>query len=221
MSQLTRRACLARLAASAIAPLSAAALGLRLARAAPAPAYTMTVSFGDGTCRHFSDLTPADATPLALLQASADHAGFTVATVDFGAMGALVTRIGDTPPDPSHFWYYWINGQLAPLGVSRTRLAPGDHVSWIFVPRASARLFIRGDANADGIVDISDPVRTLLNRFHGHALSCEDAADANDDGQLDISDPVATLNHLFLNAGPLPSPFPCAGLDATADQLSC
>ncbi len=83
-------------------------------------------------------------------------------------------------------------------------------------------LFIRGDANGDRMLDISDPIAGLAWLFLGSAqLECEDAADANDDGALDLTDTVFTLGYLFLDARKLPAPFPGLGTDPTADSLEC
>ncbi|MGQ9589720.1 MAG: malectin domain-containing carbohydrate-binding protein [Planctomycetota bacterium] len=94
-------------------------------------------------------------------------------------------------------------------------------------PLAPAPLFVRGDANADGQVDISDAICALGHLFGGAAPSCReavegcpDASDANDDGALDISDPIAALGHLFLGQEPPPEPFPSCGADRTADELA-
>ncbi len=81
--------------------------------------------------------------------------------------------------------------------------------------------FIRGDANMDSVLDISDVVKILLYKFSGAQLLCLDAADANDDGRIDISDAQYITNHLF-KSGPAPkSPYPEKGLDTTGDNLSC
>ena len=83
-------------------------------------------------------------------------------------------------------------------------------------------MFVRGDSNGDGDVDLSDGVATLGYLFLGGArLDCDDAADANDDGRLNVSDPVATLMSLFSGAGPLPAPSEIPGVDPTDDGLSC
>ena len=83
--------------------------------------------------------------------------------------------------------------------------------------------FIRGDANFDGKVDLSDSV--FMNEYlfkGGSAPSCMDAADANDDGKVDISDSVYLNNYLFLGSGsPPPAPYPDRGVDPTADDLGC
>jgi len=86
--------------------------------------------------------------------------------------------------------------------------------------------FVRGDANADGQVDLSDSVYILVYEFGGGpAPPCADAADANDDGSLDISDPIYLLNWLFLSgpAPPDPTPVDASGVPSgTYDPvLSC
>jgi hypothetical protein len=83
--------------------------------------------------------------------------------------------------------------------------------------------FLRGDANDDATVDISDPIGTLDLLYRRNApFSCRDAADANDDGRLDISDPVYSLTFLFLQGPETPAPGPRAcGQDPTSDALDC
>lgn len=86
----------------------------------------------------------------------------------------------------------------------------------------SAHRFRRGDANADGGLDLSDAVRILDHLFLGApAPLCLDAADANDDGVVDMSDPVAVLTFLVRGARTLPAPSPEPGADPTADALGC
>jgi hypothetical protein len=82
--------------------------------------------------------------------------------------------------------------------------------------------FQRGEANADGILDISDPVATLGNLFLGTGdLPCLDAADADDSGALDVTDAIYSLNFLF-TGGPAPAaPFGACGADPSEDALKC
>jgi hypothetical protein len=83
-------------------------------------------------------------------------------------------------------------------------------------------LFIRGDSNGDGAVDVADARRTLGYLFQGgERPACDDAADANDDGAINVTDPVAVLRSLFLGTGPLPAPHGAAGEDPTPDGLGC
>lgn len=83
--------------------------------------------------------------------------------------------------------------------------------------------FLRGDANRDGELDISDPVTILTALFLGTVeLECEDAADVTDDGTLDVSDPIALLSFLFQGGTSPPSPgIETAGPDPTDDNLGC
>ncbi|MFN0057803.1 MAG: di-heme oxidoredictase family protein [Planctomycetota bacterium] len=82
--------------------------------------------------------------------------------------------------------------------------------------------FIRGDANADGIVDISDPVKTLQHLFLGGPSDCRDAMDTNDDGVLNLADPIYEFAYLFTSGLTPPAPFPWCDADPTdTDPLDC
>ena len=77
-------------------------------------------------------------------------------------------------------------------------------VSMLSARQARSAQFIRGDANLDGQVDISDPVALLGILFLGNPdPGCADSQDANDSGETDISDAVFTLAYLF-SGGRLP-----------------
>jgi hypothetical protein len=122
------------------------------------------------------------------------------------------------PPDPPESIPEVHN--LVMLGPSAVRpvLAEGGGVE-------IRRGFIRGDANKDDGVDISDPVFILGYIFLGSEVPpCLDSADANNDTRLDISDSIWMLSYLF-RGGPQPSePFPQAGVDPSDDgggSLGC
>jgi len=84
------------------------------------------------------------------------------------------------------------------------------------------REFIRGDADLEGGVELTDAVYTLNHLFlGGPALPCADAGDVDDDGVLNITDAVYTLSFLFLGGPPPAAPYPEAGLDPTEDGLTC
>jgi len=92
-------------------------------------------------------------------------------------------------------------------------------------PRAAAedlRGFHRGDCNADGPRNVSDPIFLLELLFGaGSASPCQDACDANDDGDLDLSDAVLMLGLVFTGTpAALPAPLAC-GFDPTGDTLDC
>jgi hypothetical protein len=83
--------------------------------------------------------------------------------------------------------------------------------------------FVRGDANADAKIDLSDAVAVLNYLFvGGPAPPCFKAGDVDDNGVLELTDAVRGLNYLF-TGGPAPnSPFPSCGLDPTMDDsLTC
>jgi hypothetical protein len=85
-------------------------------------------------------------------------------------------------------------------------------------------LFLRGDANDDGKVDISDAVWTLGWLFlGGSATGCVAAGNANGDSVVDISDPIYMLTHLFLGGPKLAAPYPeCGPPSVLADEkLGC
>lgn len=86
----------------------------------------------------------------------------------------------------------------------------------------AAPMFVRGDVNTDGTVDISDAQSLLgfLFVIGSPEPDCQAAADTNAGGTIDVSDVVYLLNYLFV-AGPPPSaPFPNCGADPTT-PLTC
>jgi hypothetical protein len=107
----------------------------------------------------------------------------------------------------------------------------GENVGWInlddpeqFVgtlPDGTLVVFVRGDANASGDIDISDAIHTLGCLFLGSACTeCPDAGDANDDGDYDLADAVFILRWLFRGGAPPPPPGPeTCGPDPTADPF--
>ncbi len=81
-------------------------------------------------------------------------------------------------------------------------------------------IFQRGDANADGLVNISDAIFLLRHLFAGDEQpSCLDAADFDNNTKLEITDAVYLLNHLFLAGPALPDPFGKCGTDT--ESLGC
>lgn len=81
--------------------------------------------------------------------------------------------------------------------------------------------FIRGDANADGRVDLSDAISILNSLFLGipSLAPCADASDVNDEGRVDISDGIYLLSYLFQGGDAIPPPYPNPGVDPTPDSL--
>jgi hypothetical protein len=111
---------------------------------------------------------------------------------------------------------YAVRGRI---GVSRS--ARGE-VACTIEPPVEGPLFIRGDANDSGQVDISDAISTLGYLFTGAAtVQCLQAADTNNSGEVDISDAIGTLSFLFAGGAAPAQPFPGCGLDPTPDALPC
>ena len=89
------------------------------------------------------------------------------------------------------------------------------------LPDVSA-FFIRGDANGDRNVNITDPTFILNYLFKStDSPPCLDAADANDDGNINLTDPISILQVLFRGQSELPEPFDAPGADPTEDALEC
>ncbi|MEM7232967.1 MAG: hypothetical protein AAF517_12360, partial [Planctomycetota bacterium] len=91
-------------------------------------------------------------------------------------------------------------------------------------------IFVRGDVNADGQVDLSDPISALGCLFLGAVCpGCPDAADTNDDGSVDLSDSVFVLSWLFAGGTVPRPPSPSGqayvagdcGIDPTEDSIGC
>ena len=90
--------------------------------------------------------------------------------------------------------------------------------------------FVRGDANADGSINLTDSIAILSFLFlGGNAPACMDAADASDQGEVNITSAIYVLGWLFLGAEAPPVPTPSAakyargdcGPDPTDDALGC
>jgi hypothetical protein len=83
-------------------------------------------------------------------------------------------------------------------------------------------LFIRGDANLDQRVDLSDAVAILNYLFSGQGgfHNCKDAMDADDNARLEITDGIRILTFLFQGGETLPVPFPECGIDPAHDPFA-
>jgi len=109
-----------------------------------------------------------------------------------------------------------IAGRARPMG------AGCDMGAYEFSDEAVTTPFVRGDANADGAVNIADPIFCLMYQFAaGPPPGCIKAADVNDNGQTDIADPIFALNYLFASGPEPPPPFAACGADPTSDGLPC
>ena len=95
---------------------------------------------------------------------------------------------------------------------------------------AAGPRFVRGDANSDGSINLTDGVIPLLYLFSGGAPpTCLDSADTNDTGSIEITDAIIVFGWLFSGGAPPAEPSPlspgysskeCA-VDPTDDGIGC
>lgn len=89
-------------------------------------------------------------------------------------------------------------------------------------PSAAQGVFVRGDCDQDGEVNITDAIVCLSYLFLGGIKpTCLDACDSDDSEELDITDGIRILDFLFLGGQPSPPPFPEEDLDPSGLRLSC
>ncbi|MBN1419841.1 MAG: hypothetical protein JXP34_13760, partial [Planctomycetes bacterium] len=69
--------------------------------------------------------------------------------------------------------------------------------SFCDVTIAGEPIFLRGDVNASGTLDIADAIAGLDYIFGSRPVLCIDAVDMNNDAQIDIGDPIWLLTFLF------------------------
>jgi len=119
----------------------------------------------------------------------------------------------------------------------RGALFPGDYLWDVVASNAGGRSpragpgrftvlreprFLRGDCDGTGVLNITDPIRSLEHLFlGGEAPDCLVSCDANADGSVNIADPIFVLGFLFLGSEAIPAPYPGCGHDEIPTSLSC
>jgi len=82
--------------------------------------------------------------------------------------------------------------------------------------------FVRGDANGDSSLDLSDAIKVLLYLFQDGKSDCLEAMDVNNDSGLNISDAIYLLTFLFVDGGTPAAPYPDPGIDPDPENsLGC
>jgi len=77
---------------------------------------------------------------------------------------------------------------------------------------SGSSVFLRGDADDSGEVNMTDAIVILGHLFLGEkAPECLHAADADNNNLLEITDPIRILKFLFLGEAAPESPFPSCG----------
>jgi hypothetical protein len=91
-------------------------------------------------------------------------------------------------------------------GLETREIVPRTQGAWVTRP---APVFVRGDANADGRINVTDVVVILLFLFAGRGPpQCSDAANADAQDGVQLTDAVFLLNWLFVGGRPPPPPTP-------------
>ena len=90
---------------------------------------------------------------------------------------------------------------------------------------ASQNIFLRGDADGDLYLDLSDVINNLVYMTGACPEcpdpTCEKALDVNDNGLIDLADGIQLVNYLYTFGPPPAAPFPNPGPDPTPDNLTC
>jgi len=117
------------------------------------------------------------------------------------------------------------------MSLPRDRIEVDTRQVAVFGHCDTFEFFVRGDANQDREINISDAVfiaRILFGLIPDPG--CKDAMDTNDDGVLDPADSIFLLRYLFLDGAALRPPIAAnlravvradCGLDPTNDGLRC
>ena len=134
--------------------------------------------------------------------------------------GALKAEVTDGTYRAGHLGFWAFPGDAATGWVQQVRY---DNLA-IGKGGPAKPTFRRGDANADGGLNITDGIFVLNYLFlGGPEPPCVEAADPNDDGSLNITDGIFVLNYLFLG-GPAPSapgPDVCGPDPAGSPDVGC
>lgn len=131
-------------------------------------------------------------------------------SVQPGAPVGLSTIRLTNGPDGTGFGHEFLKNEISinwkpEILTLDTQVEGGVHVRLNVNPEC----FLRGDANSDGHVSLSDTSPMLRYQFcGGRLLDCLHAADTNSDGKFDVADIVWLLGEVFLY-GPQSAPAIC------------
>ena len=135
---------------------------------------------------------------------------------DHTAFGDRFARVGDIDGDGRS--EFAISASFWEAGDP---LLPHGRVYVLGYTGAGPR-FVRGDANGDGNVNISDAVAILNHLYLGGPAECLEAMDADRSRRVDISDPIVLIRRLILGGRAPQPPYPdCGHFVSFRPQLSC
>jgi len=136
--------------------------------------------------------------------------------------GTVLRIDPDNGPDGAGYGPFKLHNELTYKGNGRYATILPRPVGGLFRIGVDGDIsfFVRGDANGDSRVDISDAISVLGFLFLGDSEpACMDGADADDSGDLLITDAIAILGQLFSGGVHLAAPFPEPGVDPKPDFL--
>ena len=167
-----------------------------------------------------------DPPELTALEPAEALAGDTIEIRGSGFLPGLTVLFGQTPsPRVNRASDTLVTAEVPPgegmveVKVSNSNGQESGVVSFSYLDPAPT--FVRGDANGDGFLDISDGIAVINYLFIGRELDCLDAADVDDDEALLITDGVYLLDFLFRAGSAPPAPYPDPGPDPEGEALGC
>jgi len=143
----------------------------------------------------------------------------------YRVMHLIFDVLPDAPLGPTRME---LRNDIGPAGVNEIvvqgrSILPALYPSTVTVINSQQISFLRGDADMNRSVDLTDAIMSLNYMFLGAARPvCLDALDSDDSGSLDIADVIYLLAYMFQGGEQPPIPFPGIGLDPTRDDnLDC
>ena len=181
---------------------------------------TLVCSVADGMVRAEVSALPADC--------DCSSVALSIDDQSTGAVSVPEGGVVETPLPEN-----CVPGQHTLQVTCRTRTGrAGASQSCTFVCPGGGVNFVRGDADANGSINLTDGIVILNFLFLGAAApACMDAADTDDDGgaRPTLTDAVIVFAWLFSGGNPPREPTPGGptylaedcGADATADGMDC
>lgn len=125
---------------------------------------------------------------------------FTAGDYDGDGRRDLVFSVTDVERDEAHLVIVWGGVATVPTGE-----------------------FLRGDANDDAVVDLSDALTLLGHLFIGDPEhpACPRSLDVDGGGTIELTDAIFLLGALFLGTAEIPDPYPACGPGIEVGELEC
>ncbi len=140
--------------------------------------------------------------------------------VFFGTRESSNVEFDENGPNPTELTATVPNGEgQVAVKVRNVDGRESNTLEWEYTPPPPS--FLRGDANGDEELNISDTMKILFALFRGDTIGCEDAADADDNEAIEMADAILILDFLY-RGGPAPAaPYPEISWDVEGETLGC